>query len=58
MNIFSQFHWLAPLTRKKSSHVKKELQQIYKEHRQSSAYKVTMRVNSNVRLNVIAKVGK
>ena len=30
MGIFSRFHWLAPLTRKKSSHVKKELQRIYK----------------------------
>ena len=30
MNIFSRFHWLVPLTRKKSSQVKKELQQIYK----------------------------
>ena len=35
MDIFSQFHWLAPLTRKKSSHVKKELQRIYEEHGQS-----------------------
>ena len=34
MDIFSRFHWLAPLTRKKSSHVKKELQRIYKEHGQ------------------------
>ena len=32
MDIFSRFHWLAPLTRQKSSHVKKELQQIFKEH--------------------------
>ena len=34
MDIFSRFHWLAPLTRRKSSHVKKELQRIYKEHGQ------------------------
>ena len=31
---FSRFHWLAPLTTKKSSHAKKELQRIYNEHRQ------------------------
>ena len=30
MNIFLRFHWVVPLTRKKSIHVKKELQQIYK----------------------------
>ena len=34
MDISSRFHWLTPLTRKKSSHVKKELQRIYKEHGQ------------------------
>ena len=32
MDIFSRFHWLAPLERKKSSHVKKELRRIYKVH--------------------------
>ena len=35
MDIFSRFHWLDPLTRKKSSHVKKELQRIYKENGQT-----------------------
>ena len=39
MDIFSQFYWLAPLTRKKSSHAKKELQQIYKEHGQPEHHK-------------------
>ena len=34
MDMFSRFHWLAPLTTKKSSHLKKELQQIYKKHGQ------------------------
>ena len=34
MDIFSRFHWLAPLTTKKNSHVKKEWQWIYKEHGQ------------------------
>ena len=34
MDIFLLFHWLAPLTIKKSSHVKMELQRIYKEHGQ------------------------
>ena len=32
MVIFSLFRWLAPLTTKKSIHVKKELQCIYKKH--------------------------
>ena len=32
MVIFSLFRWLAPLTTKKSSHVKNELQCIYKKH--------------------------
>ena len=32
--IFTRFHWLAPFTTKKSSHVKKELQRIYKENGQ------------------------
>ena len=35
MDIFSRFHWLDPITRKKSSHVKKELQRIYKENGQT-----------------------
>ena len=34
MDMFSRFHWLAPLARKKSRHLKKELQRIYKEHGQ------------------------
>ena len=34
MDLFSRFHWLVPLATKKSSHVKKELQRIYKEHSQ------------------------
>ena len=34
MDVFSRFHWLVPLATKKSSHVKKELQRIYKEHSQ------------------------
>ena len=34
MEIFSRFYWLAPLTTKKSSHVKRELQHIYKEQGQ------------------------
>ena len=29
MDLFSRFHWLAPLERKKSSFVKKELKRIY-----------------------------
>ena len=33
-DIFSRLNWLAPLTRKKISHVKKELLWIYKEHGQ------------------------
>lgn len=32
MDLFSRFHWLAPLERKKSSSVKKELQRIYTVH--------------------------
>ena len=32
MDLFSRFHWLAPLERKKSSLVKKELQRIYSVH--------------------------
>ena len=32
MDVFSRFHWLAPLERKTSSNVRKELQRIYKEH--------------------------
>ena len=34
MDIFWRFDWIAPLTTKKSSHMKKELQRIYKEHGQ------------------------
>ena len=34
MDIFSRFHWLAPLMTKKSSYVSKELQRICKEHGQ------------------------
>ena len=34
MDIFLRFHWLALLTRKKSTHVKKELRRIYQEHGQ------------------------
>ena len=33
MDLFSRFHWLAPLERKKSSFVKKELKRIYTLHR-------------------------
>ena len=32
MDLFSRFHWLAPLERKKSSFVKKELKRIYTLH--------------------------
>ena len=34
MDIFSRFDWFAPRRTKKSSHLKKELQRIYKEHGQ------------------------
>ena len=34
MDIFLQFHWLTSFTTKKSSHVKKELHWVYKEHGQ------------------------
>ena len=33
MDSFSRFHWLAPLERKKSSFVKKELKRIFTLHR-------------------------
>ena len=51
MDIFSKFHCLAPLTRKKSSHVRKELQWIYREHGQPE------RLQSDVRLKIVVKVG-
>ena len=31
LDMFSRFHWLAPLERKKSSHVKKEIQRTFKD---------------------------
>ena len=32
MDLFSAFHWLAPLERKKSSFIKKELKRTYTLH--------------------------
>ena len=32
LDVFSRYHWLVPLERKKSSHVKQEIQLIYKVH--------------------------
>ena len=32
MNVFSRYHWLVPLQRKRSSHVARELIRIYREH--------------------------
>ena len=58
MDIFSRFHCLAPLTTKKSSHVKKELQRIYKKHGQPESLESDNEVNSNVRLRIIVKVRK
>ena len=39
--IFSRFHWLAPVERKKRSHVRKEIQRIYK-HSVPRDFKVIM----------------
>ena len=32
LDVFCRYHWLVPLERKKSSHVKKDLQLVYKVH--------------------------
>ena len=32
IDVFSRYHWLAPLQTKKSSHVARELLRIYREH--------------------------
>ena len=58
MDIFSRFHWLAPLTRKKNSHVKKELQRIYKEHGQPERLQSEKRGEFKRQVRIIVTVGK
>ena len=58
MDIFSWFCWLAPLTTKKSSDMKKELQRIYKEHWQPKRLQSDNGGEFKRRVRTIVKVGK
>ena len=58
MDIFSWFRWLAPLTTKKSSDMKKELQRIYKEHWQPKRLQSDNGGEFKRQVRIIVKVGK